>query len=1119
MENITTLYQAVFQELMAVRQQAEALKAQRQQEAAKIQSVRLKVEANYAQKKKQLENDLKTAEGYLTQTITLFGGKIPSVPAQNPDFVRMQQLFVCIDSPGSPEIQQLLKMAAGAAKYLKEQLNNLAKQEARDIRSSTVGIGGDAKQDDALILQKYQNILNGTTVQRLANAVHGQNQAYFVNSKETYDLQVPVATSEILRFGVVQRPFPVPEALEPKLQSLFGVYYDGTSKTLRLPFGFRSDRGVKIMIRTPESMKARVQRALSSLCFNLLRHNKPLSGRVVYVDPATYNPEHLGIMKHFAGQDQMISFPVSDAQVQSALGRLIDAGSKPGNQETRYLILRGYPGGLSGAARDKICKICNNSAQYRITVIMTEVTGEHTALDKYDTAAMSDALQITADGQHYYMEQAGVKNRFAFFVPPTAMTGQMCRRFQDAYMPRILGSKYPERISLKGPAYQSKGKRMISIPYGVDNGDQLCELDFSNTNFSMYLMGAAGSGKSTLLHSIITGIMRNYHPDDVELWLADFKMSEFSQYMDPMPPHIKYILLDESAELVYDFVELLTQEMIRRKQFFSRHPEYKKVEALSDHVYMPTIFVIIDEFSLMSQVIQESDHYKNLLTNLLTEGRALGFKFIFSSQEYSKGVRGLSGAARDQVQTRMAMKNTTEEIKETLDIPSTSMTDQIRQWIDSLPPHVALYKHYNNATRQTDLTRAQVLYFPDGYLSQKQMIEAINRQLRRVTRYAPGDLNVYVDKHPVVADGSSFHGFSGRKLKQEIDAFIQAHPEDVFKGDVFFSPGDPRRLISGQLVQLTDENRENLLLITGREQTCAMSVMQSAAKAMLMQGGEVQVWSYRRNRIYKRFGGGPMANYQCFHDTEDIAAAIEELKQNIQAKKRENQLIVLLGMDRILEDLESLAESEMDEETATGEALDASTGELDVEEVTAAVEALDASTPEEEARYKRMLQFIEELGEDPDDDDLSTEEYAEKMKRSFALRGGKEVEPKVAEAKVPAEPKPIRKKKPNYLEDLRYIVNRGCNYGYHFLLCVEEYSKLRASKLNSDMFRHKISFCIGVDDAEAILGRKRAAYLPEHVGLYHTDTKEYTFRPYLHKGIVWDGWELDSNGNAVRHNY
>ena len=117
---------------------------------------------------------------------------------------------------------------------------------------------------------------------------------------------------------------------------------------------------------------------------------------------------------------------------------------------------------------------------------------------------------------------------------------------------------------------------------------------------------------------------------------------------------------------------------------------------------------------------------------------------------------------------------------------------------------------------------------------------------------------------------------------------------------------------------------------------------------------------------------------------------------------------------------------------------------------------------------------------------------------------------------APVVAKPARKEKPDYAEDLRYIVGHGSNYGYHFLLCAEDYPKLRASKLKPEWFRHKLSFCISSDDASTIFGRRRAAQLPARIGLYSTDTGEYTFRPYLHRGITWDNWDVDETGNAIR---
>lgn len=78
-------------------------------------------------------------------------------------------------------------------------------------------------------------------------------------------------------------------------------------------------------------------------------------------------------------------------------------------------------------------------------------------------------------------------------------------------------------------------------------------------------MGAAGSGKSTLLHTIISGLIMNYHPDEVELWLMDFKMLEFKRYVDHRPPHVKYILLEKSEDLVFDIIDHLTDLLDKRQ--------------------------------------------------------------------------------------------------------------------------------------------------------------------------------------------------------------------------------------------------------------------------------------------------------------------------------------------------------------------------------------------------------------------------------------------------------------------------------------------------------------------------------------------------------------------------
>ena len=79
--------------------------------------------------------------------------------------------------------------------------------------------------------------------------------------------------------------------------------------------------------------------------------------------------------------------------------------------------------------------------------------------------------------------------------------------------------------------------------------------------------------------------------------------------------------------------------------------------------------------------------YTIKLENLLAKGRALGLKFIFASQTYTTGITGLTETACKQIQMRFAMKNTPNEIKQTLTLSSDEITPEISMWMSSLPAY------------------------------------------------------------------------------------------------------------------------------------------------------------------------------------------------------------------------------------------------------------------------------------------------------------------------------------------------------------------------------------------------------------------------------------------------
>lgn len=397
------------------------------------------------------------------------------------------------------------------------------------------------------------------------------------------------------------------------------------------------------------------------------------------------------------------------------------------------------------------------------------------------------------------------------------------------------------------PTYVREYKK-IELPFGIDGKDQAHSLSFENENFATYLVGASRSGKSTLLHTLIAGLIRNYHPDNVELWLADFKQLEFKRYIKHLPPHVKYVLLDESTELVFDLIDKLTAEMMERQKLFARLGKQRidQVDTTKLDQPLPVIFVILDEFSIMSQSIAESPIYKLRLQNILAKGAALGIKFLFSSQTFTTGVAGLTATARAQIQQRIAMKGTKEEISETLELSANLKTEQVRNWMDALPPHYALVKFRISADTLPQVKRFLVMYFKD-YAPRDEMIDSIRNGMHVVDKYTPTDMNSYTDKHPVLVDGNTFDAFDNAEFMTHVHDLKTQSQSDLSGEEMFVSFGTPRLMVRTKTAALSSETRENILLISrSAEQACAASILLSAAKSFSLQGGQVEIWAYSK---------------------------------------------------------------------------------------------------------------------------------------------------------------------------------------------------------------------------------------------------------------------------------
>jgi energy-coupling factor transporter ATP-binding protein EcfA2 len=664
----------------------------------------------------------------------------------------------------------------------------------------------------------------------------------------------------------------------------------------------------------------------------------------------------------------------------------------------------------------------------------------------------------------------------------------------------------------------------------MDGKEKIHNISFENENFAAYLVGASRSGKSTLLHTLIAGIIRNYHPDNVELWLADFKQLEFKRYMDHLPPHVKYVLLDESEELVFDLIDRLTNEMLERQRLFSRMGKQRidQVDTTKLEKPLPVIFVILDEFSIMSQSIAESPSYKLKLQNLLAKGAALGIKFLFSSQTFTTGVSGLTSTARAQIQQRISMKGAREEISETLELSSNLRTDQVKNWMDALPPHYALVKYRIGPDTPPQVKRFLVLYFKD-YNVRDEMIDALNQGMKKTEEYIPNDINSYVDKKPVLVDGNTFDAFDWTELSKLAKNAVKDRGEAG--NEMLVSFGTPRLMSRVRFTGITNETRENILLVARlQEQQCAASIILSTIKSYQNQKGSVEIWAYSKNTLYKEFKTVfENTGAKIVEDIDAVCDSIRELKRRIKEKQAANTLIVLVGMDRICTDFDFVDDG--DAESGDGAKISVAEQRQQLEQSVAAVK-----TDEQEALHAYAMAWnkergiikarLEKEGKNAEEIKALLKESQNAFKKNYYA--SLSAVPQLSEPSQPQiqitqkiESKPEKMPEQNKTGaykaqgDFEYIVKQGSRLGYHFMLCINDYSDLKQCGFrNPDLFRYRLAFQLSVQDSRDLFNNKSASTLPEHICKYDNRLEQYSFRPYLHKGIGWDGWFVNEDGSV-----
>lgn len=986
---------------------------------------------------------------------------------------------------------------------------------------------------------QLDDFIHGVQMQEFAQKVKSKNEEsrflvlpdiYSSGKKET-DMYIPGA------YGV---PFDFGETYRSVLKSLLGKYYDEKGMRVYLPVeNLSTDEEFAMTIQCAPSKKrlAVLDGGIRQLLMQIVDKSKVGTKKVYVIDAERQNSALIGGLRALEDTWILEHVPRNTEQITATLEKIISTFAdidealesydsvvqynkqNPENKlERKVITLVGWPEAFDSKQREHIKRILNNYERYGISFIAVRLAQEDTekkdlGLSEYAFESIV-SVQMTPTDTRISLGKE-VTYKFTWYQLEEELSiGYVDSLKGCEVVKESVGNDYTKRYDMeKVPAYTREYKK-VEVPIGIDGKGQEHSIRFENENFATYLVGASRSGKSTLLHTLIAGLIRNYHPDNMELWLADFKQLEFKNYIEHLPPHVKYVLLDESEELVFDLIDKLTEKMMERQHLFGRL-NIKRIDQVDVTLLeepLPIIFVILDEFSIMSQSVSESDIYKLKLQNLLAKGAALGIRFLFASQTFTKGISGLTGTAKDQIQQRISMKASIKEIEETLELSPNLKTEQVRMWMDSLQPHYALVKQFNAAKEKLEVKRLHVMYFPD-YDVRDRMIDNLREQVMHKTdKYIPEDVCSYVDKHPVLIDGNNYEAFEETKVKAYIDK-ISADTDSYNGDEIFVLPGTPRLMTSMKEMVLAPESRQNVLLIgDSSERASVTAVMKSFLKSFRLQGAETEIWAYEREKIYRTYKHTVWADEVITDNVGDICEQIHNLKKSIENKEElGKKLVILMGFSSICSDFELLPSVAQSTNTVDGNVKMASASTILVKEEE---ESEEDKALREEAYALAMQKMAE--NEAFTDDEFAEEEEGDFDWSFFGVTADKTEDENEAEenSELETDADNSDSKLYNAKNDLKYIIQHGSRMGVHFLLYLNAKVDLGATGLPIDLFKHRIGFRMSEDDSRAIYGKKTACEMPERVCLYSEQIETFSLRPYLHEGLSWDGWEVNENGKA-----
>ncbi len=329
----------------------------------------------------------------------------------------------------------------------------------------------------------------------------------------------------------------------------------------------------------------------------------------------------------------------------------------------RFLVIANFPANFSEAAQRRLVSIAASGARCGVSILMMV----DTQLPLATGASLADIEQhattlVWNQGQFAWKQKPF--DAFALTLDGAPQPTQVTEMLQLAGQYAVDAGRVEVPFEVIAPApeelWTGSTRSGIDVPLGRAGATRLQYMRLGQgTSQHVLVAGKTGSGKSTLLHALITNLCLRYNPDEIELYLIDFKQGvEFKTYATHHLPHARVVAIESDREFGTSVLARLDAELRSRAEAF-RALGVQDLAGFRDADKsrpMPRILMIVDEFQ---EFFVEDDKIAQdaglLLDRLVRQGRAFGIHVLLGSQTLA-GTYTLARSTIGQMAVRVALQ-------------------------------------------------------------------------------------------------------------------------------------------------------------------------------------------------------------------------------------------------------------------------------------------------------------------------------------------------------------------------------------------------------------------------------------------------------------------------------